>query len=272
MNELTPLLLDSVTDANPGSAGSVLVCGSHGGLYVAFCASQAALRAVMLNDAGVGFQNAGIQGVLALADIGMAAVALSHLSCRIGSAIDAWNCGRVSTVNSVAQELGVQIGMTAMATAKLLDHATLQSSILAEVKEGRVQTMTHAGQSMLLLDSASLVVPEDIDKIIVTGSHGGLVGDDPSRALKTRASVAVFNDAGIGKDGAGISRLPVLDQMGVAAVTVSHASARIGDAQSTYNSGVISHLNKLAKEQGAAVGGSIKHWLQQRSGASRINQ
>ena len=51
------------------------------------------------------------------------------------------------------------------------------------------------------------------------------------RATSWRAGVraAVFNDAGIGLDDAGIAGLSRLQSIGMAAVAVSHASARIGD-------------------------------------------
>ena len=61
---------------------------------------------------------------------------------------------------------------------------------------------------------------------------------------------ALYNDAGIGKDQAGISRLPALDARGIAAATVSAASARIGDARSTYEDGIVSRVNASAAALG----------------------
>ena len=66
------------------------------------------------------------------------------------------------------------------------------------------------------LDSASLVLPEHKDAIVVTGSHGGLLGGRPETALKYDVRGALYNDAGIGKDEAGVSRLPALDARGIA--------------------------------------------------------
>ncbi len=96
------------------------------------------------------------------------------------------------------------------------------------------------------LDSASLVLPEHKDAIVVTGSHGGLLGGRPETALKYDVLGALYNDAGIGKDDAGASRLPALDARGIAAATVSAESARIGDARSTYEDGTISRVNARA--------------------------
>ena len=106
---------------------------------------------------------------------------------------------------------------------------------------------------MVLVDSASLVSAEvDRGAIVVTGSHGGLVGGDPAAALRTEAFAAVFHDAGIGIDQAGIGRLPTLDDRGIAAATVAAASARIGEARSTLDDGVLSAVNATAAGTGAA--------------------
>ncbi|MEQ9575068.1 MAG: hypothetical protein RLN77_05755, partial [Rhodospirillales bacterium] len=91
-------------------------------------------------------------------------------------------------------------------------------------------------------------------------SHGGLVGGDPARALKTNAAVAVFNDAGGGIDGAGLTRLPALDARAIPAVTVGHASARIGDAASAWGAGVITHANAAAQALGAKPGDRLQDW------------
>jgi hypothetical protein len=64
----------------------------------------------------------------------------------------------------------------------------------------------------------------------------------------------VFNDAGVGKDDAGLAALAFLQSHGLAACTVSHASARIGEAQSTLDEGVISHANALATALGVEAG------------------
>ncbi len=81
--------------------------------------------------------------------------------------------------------------------------------------------------------------PEHVGAIVVTGSHGGLLGGKPETALKYDALAALFNDAGIGIDEAGTTRLAALDARGIAAATVAADSARIGDARSTYEDGIL---------------------------------
>src|SRR5207253_1960288 len=104
------------------------------------------------------------------------------------------------------------------------------------------------------LDSASLVTPEHYDTIVITGSHGGLLGGRPETALKDDVRAAFYNDAGIGIDEAGVSRLPALDDRGIAAATVAAESARIGDARSTYEDGILSRVNARAAGFGLAPG------------------
>ena len=89
-----------------------------------------------------------------------------------------------------------------------------------------------------------------------------LIGGDPSRALKAKAKIVVFNAAGVGIEGIGITRLPALDKRGVAAVAVDCQTARIGDAASALDTGLISHANQMAMNLAAAQGLALKAWLE----------
>ena len=89
---------------------------------------------------------------------------------------------------------------------------------------------------------------------MITGSHGGLVGGDPGAALRVDAFAAVFNDAGVGVDEAGVARLAPLDARGIAAFTVAAGTARIGEARSTYSDGVVSRANQTARRLGVREG------------------
>jgi hypothetical protein len=106
-----------------------------------------------------------------------------------------------------------------------------------------------------------MVVAEDAGRILAIGSHGALHGGRPETALAADALAAVFNDAGVGKDDIGITRLPVLDARGVAAATVSAMSARIGEGRSTYEDGVLSHVNARARTLGARPGMTCREWV-----------
>lgn len=105
-----------------------------------------------------------------------------------------------------------------------------------------------------LIDSISAVTAEMRGEIVITGSHGG--SSAAHFALAHPPGLAVFNDAGVGRDDAGIRGLEILQLGGVAACTVSHSSARIGEAGSTLQNGTISHVNSLAMARGIVAGQS----------------
>ena len=100
-----------------------------------------------------------------------------------------------------------------------------------------------------------------MNAIVVTGSHGGLLGGKPETAIKYDVLGALFNDAGIGKDEAGVSRLPALAARGIAAAAVAAASARIGDARSTYEDGIVSRVNTCAAALGLREGLSARDFV-----------
>jgi hypothetical protein len=70
--------------------------------------------------------------------------------------------------------------------------------------------------------------------------------------------LSVFNDAGIGKDEAGVAALDLLAAEGLAACTVSHDSACIGFARSTLEEGVVSRVNALAGALGLEPGCDLR--------------
>lgn len=109
------------------------------------------------------------------------------------------------------------------------------------------------------LDSITEAVGTAGGCVVVSGSHGGVSAG--RFAIEAQTFLAVFNDAGVGKDGAGIAALALMAQAGMAACTVAHSSARIGEAASTWAEGVISHVNPQAHELGARPGLALRDWL-----------
>ncbi|MFK7751107.1 MAG: hypothetical protein AB8B51_01025 [Sedimentitalea sp.] len=252
--------LDSITDATAQMAGQVGISGSHGGHLAAAIASRSGLRAVVLNDAGIGLSGAGIAGLKALDTVGMAGVSVTASSAEIGSATDAMENGIVGFVNETARVLGMVAGLALHEQITALLQAPPPSGILPKVVEAR-QCIDIAGKTVLCVDSASLITPADAGRLIVTGSHGGLIGGDPARACKADAGLVAYNDAGGGKNDIGFSRLPALQQRGIAAVTLDHETCRIGDAVSGLMSGVISRCNAPARALGLDIGQNVKNIL-----------
>ena len=115
------------------------------------------------------------------------------------------------------------------------------------------------GGRVLIMGSITQVGAEDAGTWVVTASHGGVSSGE--FALEVPLQGAFFNDAGVGKDGAGIAALDMLQACGVAGATVSHLSARIGDCQDTWDQGVVSHANARARELGIVPGQSLRECL-----------
>lgn len=252
---------DSVTSPGPEIAGNVLIAGSHCGIYAAYLAARLKVRGVILNDAGIGLDQAGIAGLDYLQRAGIAAAAIGHETARIGDGDDAAARGVVAWVNEAARSLGCNPGKSAIDAAGRLCSAHCANGGAPEVGEGRHSIDAAGTHDVVALDSASLVLEEDEKRIVITASHGGLLGGDPRTALKIDVRAVFFNDAGVGCDGAGISRLPVLESRGIAAGTVSHWTARIGDARSSWETGVLSHVNRPAEKLGAKPGMQLREFV-----------
>lgn len=106
--------------------------------------------------------------------------------------------------------------------------------------------------SLRVVDSITELRPDDTGCIAVSGSHGGM--SSARYALAARPLLSVFNDAGVGRDNAGIAALGFLQMHGLAACAVAHHSARIGEAASTLDEGVVSHANATAAALGVQPG------------------
>lgn len=255
-------VFDTVTELGPAQRGCVVVCGSHAGLVAIAYAVEAGLHAVVLNDAGIGKDGAGVAGLRVLEAIGMAACAVAHTSARIGDGRDTWLNGLVSVANAPARTAGVAAGMDAQTAAARLADAKAPAGELPAFSEGRELLLAQRGRpEVWAVDSVGMVLAADAGRILAIGSHGALHGGRPETALAADAYAAVFNDARVGKDDIGITRLAVLDARGVAAATVSAASARIGDGRSTYEDGILSHVNARAAALGARPGMTCREWV-----------
>lgn len=241
-------VFDSATKLDESARGAVVVCGSHGGMFPAWLSARAGVRAAIFNDAGIGRHSAGIAGVAWLAGLGIPACAVDYRSARIGDGADTLASGTVSFANRVAAELGCVPGHScAQAASCLAANATLSSGEVPEIGEGRAPIANSGHRPVWAVDSAALVLPADARSIVLTGSHGAMLGGKKDTLLGVDVFAAFFNDAGGGKDGAGYARLAALEERAIAAATVSHDTARIGDGRSTYETGVISRLNEVAR-------------------------
>jgi len=119
------------------------------------------------------------------------------------------------------------------------------------------ETVTHAGgRPVILVDSITKIEKGDVGAIVISASHGGQSSGE--FALEVPLTAVFFNDAGIGKDEAGVAALAMLEGKGVPACAVSHESGRIGDAADMWQHGIVSRVNGAAGRQGARDGMTVQ--------------
>ena len=262
-NPIDASVLDSITKLGSADAGRVVIAGSHGGRYAAYCAARGRVRAVILNDAGVGWRQAGIAGLSDLQRWGVPAATADYQSCRIGDGADMLRQGVISHANALARALGCRPGMRVADAAARLALSSASFEPPAPLDESRkvLRAAADGAPSVIGADSVSLVDARDDGLIAVTASHGECLAGLRTDGVNATPRLITFNDAGMGRDNAGIGRLPLLQRRGIAALTVSAHSACIGDARSCYEEGVISSANARARDLGGRVGIPLRTFI-----------
>jgi len=260
------VLLDSLGDLNADNASPILVCASHCGDNGAFARKlkNCHVNAVFLNNAGIGKNLAGISGLSHYEAENILACAVDHYSAEIGVANDTWDSGIISHINKLAEDAGIQIGDSVKkAVAKIIniiDKASLIQknksfeSLINEEKENsckvdlkkQIQTQID-GVSITVTDSITFLNESNAGDIVVCGSHGGVSAGH--YAQKHRIKAVFFNDAGIGKNSAGVKSLESLSDAGILACTVDCMSAEIFNGQDILDNGIITVCNQLAKSR-----------------------
>lgn len=289
------VLLDSLGDILPSNKSPILVCGSHcgGNISLAKNLRECHIKAVFLNNAGVGKNQAGIQGLHHYHSVGVLACAVDHYSAEIGIAQDTWDSGIISHINALAESNGIQIGDSVQRAVKIImssvhfstkaetnqppsqdienqtglphpeaRNSTETQNIIGTQKsetqdELKQQSQTQIeGKQITLTDSITFLNETNAGQIVVCGSHGGLSAG--SYARKKQVRVVFFNDAGIGKNDAGSKSLPILSDAGILACTVDCMSAEIFNGQDALENGIISACNPLAQSKGIHVNMTVK--------------
>jgi hypothetical protein len=241
----------------------VVVSGSYGGRYNAFNAAKWGVRSVIMNDAGVGKDNAGILGLGFLDQINLAAATADAQTCHIGDGDHMLEHGIISHVNRAAAGLGCTPGQSVRDCAELMRSAIVPRAAPPNITEGARFVMRDVpGEPRLICaDSVGMLQPDDAGQIAVTASHGALSGGRPDNAIPPQIYAVFFSDAGVGMDGAGIARLADLDRKGIVAGTTSADSAPIGDSRALYRDGILSHVNGAAMRLGGRVGMPLREFV-----------
>ena len=266
------ILLDSLGDVQPDNTRPILVCASHCGDNGTFARKlkNCGVQAVFLNNAGIGKNQAGISGLAHYQAENILACAVDHNSAEIGVARDTWESGIISHTNTLAEEAGIHPDDSVQeAVAKIIhlpsftqknNHAESlindekQNSNKPDLKK-QIQTQID-GVSITVTDSITFLNESNAGDIVVCGSHGGVSAGH--YAQKHRLKAVFFNDAGIGKNKAGIKSLDSRSDAGITACTVDCMSAEIFNGQDVLENGIISVCNQLAKSRNIKEKMSVK--------------
>jgi hypothetical protein len=111
--------------------------------------------------------------------------------------------------------------------------------IAAATASGRIvvlDSLTHCDERVTVRD------------VVVAGSFAGALAF--GFALERGVRGLVAHAAGVGREAAGISGLPVAERHGIPAAAVDTHSARLGDGWSVWSDGVIAHANVRASALG----------------------
>ena len=122
---------------------------------------------------------------------------------------------------------------------------------------GDITVIKQSGnRKIVVADSAAGMDERSKGDVFVDGSHCGVnVGE---MTLSTGMGAMIGNDAGMGKNDAGIVALKMCDERGIPAAAVAAISAKIGSGMSTYEQGKISVANETAKKMGVTAGMTAK--------------
>ncbi len=269
------VLLDSLGDLQPSNTSPILVCGSHcgGNRDLAGHVKSCHVKAVFLNNAGVGKNQAGIRGLTHYEAENVLACAVDNHSAEIGIACDTYESGIISHTTSKAESIGIQIGESVQeGIAKIISHRShtqqhADSVSLDEEEKNnkesiKKQTQTHIdGLRITVTDSITFLNESNSGDIVVCGSHGGLSAGNYAKKYCVKA--VFFNDAGIGKNNAGVKSLAFLSDVGIPACTVDCMSAEIFNGRDVLDNGIITVCNQLAKNRNIktklTVKEAIKH-------------
>lgn len=251
------------SQVNASHRGQVIVSGSYGGDYNAFHAGKWGLRGVILNDAGIGKDNAGIHGIEYLEQIGLAAATADVNTCHIADGEHMLAHGTLSFANRFAVALGIKPGDSVRTAAERMRTAPIAEGKLSEIAGGKRYTIseTPGKPRVVCLDAAPMLTPQDEGAIAVTGSHAALFRGKPDNIISVPLTAVFFSDGGVGLDNAGVSRLPDLDAKGIPAGAAAAMSASIGNSRSIYAEGIFSHLNRTAAAAGAVPGMSVRDFI-----------
>jgi len=231
----------------------VAVGASFAGAPTAAMAMRQGVRAWIAHEAGPGKDEAGVSGLPFADRFGVPAAAIATMEARLGDGRTLLT-GHVSRANKSAVGLGGRAGQTGDQAARLMLKAPRGQlrDFPGLVDEAIHEMAATPSGKIYACWSCSRVTRAHPDDVFCVASHGAKTM--ALYALPIRPKGLICNDGGLGLDDSGVEGLAEMARHGLAAVAVSSASARIGDALSTYHDGIVSTANEPARAKGVTIG------------------
>jgi uncharacterized protein YunC (DUF1805 family) len=235
-----------------------VVNASYSGVLPARFVAAKAPRGSIGLDCGIGPQGASIAGLWYLEAKDLPAATVDVSGVLLGDGVDVWTHGRISFVNQPARDLGVREGQPVEEAARaMLSGAVTAPGSAADVTNRRTVLEHPSGRTVVCTDSIAFGLPEDRGvNVLVTAGHTGRSAVPYLEKFMPHAFIC--SDGGMGRDRSGVAALPVLSARGVPGAAVDARTARMGGASSSWDTGVISAVNDLAREAGVTEGMSCR--------------
>jgi hypothetical protein len=245
--------MDSAYHVGEGNRSTdVVVNASYCGVLPARFIARHSPRGSIGVDCGIGPQGAGIAGLWYFEALNLPAAVADVRTVLLGDGRDLFENGIISLFNRPAADCGVRTGMPVREAAMLLLENDPGDPAADEVTNRRVMAAHANGRHVVCTDSIAFALPEDTDNVLVTAGHTGRSA--VPYLLSARPWGFICSDGGMGRNRSGIAGLGPAADAGLPGATVSAATARMGDALSSYVDGVISAANSLALAAGVQVG------------------
>ena len=124
------------------------------------------------------------------------------------------------------------------------------------MKEEQIVKKQEGKFRIIVTNTAGSYDENNKNDVVVDGSHFGV--NSAKMAVDATVKGRIGNDAGIGKNSAGIAGLNILEKVGIPSAAVSSMSAKIGVGMSTWDTGKVSTVNESARKIGVKVGMTTK--------------
>lgn len=248
------MAMDSAYDVAAGNREQdVVINASYCGVLPARFVATHQPRGAIGVDCGVGPEGAAIAGLWYLEALDIPAAVADVMTVHLGDGVHLATHGRISFFNQPAQDCGVVAGMAVLdAARRMLQRIPSGPVAAADITRRTVVHEETDGRQVVCVDSIAFGLPQDRRNVLVTAGHTGRSA--VPYLLKVSPHGFICSDGGRGLDSAGTAGLHIANDHGLAGATVDARRARMGNAMSSYQDGVITDLNALAQAAGVRPG------------------